>query len=202
MKTRQLLPLILLVCATCTARAHLIDLTLGGFNADNGLPEAYFRLVEQTFFDSAAHGWFDLPEGRQFLNGWVSKYGILNGADYFSTNLFSIGDTPFASISWNLAGQPDSYWLTMIYVAGRTEDGTPWEHIYEVSGDQRFEGEGIVTANGLATISQIAFYGLNVVPDGGTTLLLFGLALATFSVWKYIAFAKQKKEPDEPGSPD
>jgi hypothetical protein len=55
------------------------------------LPEAYFRLVEQTFFDSAAHGWFDLPEGRQFLNGWVSKYGILNGADYFSTNLFSIG---------------------------------------------------------------------------------------------------------------
>ena len=90
----------------------------------------------------------------------------------------------------------------MIYVAGRTEDGTPWEHIYEVSGGQRFEGEGIVTANGLATISQIGFYGLNVVPDGGTTLLLFGLALATFSVWKYIAFAKQKKEPDEPGSPD
>jgi hypothetical protein len=66
------------------------------------------------------------------------------------------------------------------------------EHIYEVSGGQRLEGEGIVTANGLATISQIGFYGL-VVPDGGTTLLLFGLALATFSVWKYIAFAYQKR---------
>jgi hypothetical protein len=45
-------------------------------------------------------------------------------------------------------------------------------------------GEGIVTLEGTVTIMSIAFYGRNVVPDGGATLLLFGFALATLSVWK------------------
>jgi hypothetical protein len=81
-------------------------------------------LNQQTFLDEAAHGWFNLPEGVTYLNGWVSRFGALNGADWFDTDLFS-GDTPFASISWNLAGQPDGFWLTMIHVFGRSEDGTP-----------------------------------------------------------------------------
>jgi hypothetical protein len=178
MKTKLLLPLILFAA---TAQAHLIDLTPGGVNT---LPD-FFWTSQKTFFDSAVRGIFNLPgEPPQFLNGWVSRFGALNGAEWFDTDLFTTDDQRFCSVSWDLANQQDGFWLTMILVEGSTADGTYWAHLYGRSADQLFTGDGIVTLNGEATISQIAFYGLNVVPDTGATLLLFGFALATLSVWK------------------
>jgi hypothetical protein len=179
-KTKLILATLILAA---TAQAHLIDLTPGGHMVSDGIPPAVLRFyLHQRFFDSAAHGWFNLPEGRTYLNGWVSRYGLLNGADWFGTNLFTQGDNAFASVSWNMAGQADGFWMTLILVEGRTDDGIAWENWYHVSPGQRFEGEGIVELNGdrLGTIVSIAFYG-NRVPDTGATLLLFGLALATIS---------------------
>src|SRR6266700_7018600 len=77
------------------AHANLIDLTLGGFNIDQGLPPSFHRLQTQIFFDEAAHGVFGPPP--TYYNGWVSQYGALNGGTYFFTNLFTLGDTPSAS---------------------------------------------------------------------------------------------------------
>jgi hypothetical protein len=179
MKTKLMLPLIILFAVS--AQAHLQDLTPGGFNVDDGLPPAFFRAIEQTFFDSAARGFFDLPEGTTYLNGWVSRFGRLNGADWFDTNLFE-GDTTVASVSWDLANQQDGFWLSTIFVAGIGG----WTHIYGVTGNERFLGEGIVTLDGEHIISQIGFYGLspNNVPDTGATLMLFGLALGGLAIWK------------------
>jgi hypothetical protein len=148
----------------------------------DGIPPAVLHFyLHQRFFDSAAHGWFDLPEGRTYLNGWVNRYGALNGADWFGTNLFTQGDNPFASVSWNMAGQADGFWMTLILVEGQMDDGTAWNNWYQISPDQRFEGEGIVEMNGLrlGTIISIGFFGRNpaMVPDTGATFVLFGLAL-------------------------
>src|SRR6266487_866207 len=112
------------------AHANLIDLTLGGFNIDQGLPPSFHRLQTQIFFDEAAHGVFGPPP--TYYNGWVSQYGALNGETYFFTNLFTLGDTPSASIWWNFNGAPNGYWLSTIDVFGRRADGTPWENIYGV----------------------------------------------------------------------
>jgi hypothetical protein len=169
--------LLLIVCAG-TAHAHLIDLTPGGFDIDQGLPPAFKRLQTHIFFDSAAHGVFDTLEGQQYLDGWVSRFGTLNGGTYFFTDLFG-RDTPTASISWDFDGAPTGYWLTTIDVFGRRADGSPWENIYGVSVGQRFEGIGSVTLDGFTTIMGISFYGLNpaTVPDSADTSALFILGL-------------------------
>jgi hypothetical protein len=149
--------LLILLCAT-VARAQLIDLTPGGFNPDDGLPPAYFQLLEQTFFDEAAHGWFNLPEGLTYLNGWVSRYGELDGGVYFFTNLFRLGDTPSASIWWDFKQTENG--LTMLDVWGRKPDGTAWEHIYAVRRNkQRRSPPVLVTLDGMTFIQSIAFYG-------------------------------------------
>jgi len=94
--------LLLILLSATIARAQLIDLTPGGFNPDEGLPPVYHELINQTFFDEAAHGWFDLPvNGQVYLNQWVSMYGALDGGTYFHTNLFFLGDTPSASVWWD-----------------------------------------------------------------------------------------------------
>jgi len=156
MKTKLII--LLIVGLSTVVRAKLIDLTPGGFNPDQGLPPAYFLLGEQIFFDEAAHGWFDLPGGRTYLNQWVSLYGELNGGTYFFTNLFDLGDTPSASIWWDFRGT--IYGLTMLNVFGRKPDGTPWEHIYGVRHSKRQRSHPVmVTLDGMTIINSIAFYG-------------------------------------------
>jgi hypothetical protein len=153
--------ILLLVVCVGTAHAHLIDLTPGGFDIDQGLPPSFERLQTHIFFDEAAHGFFDLPEGTQYLNGWVSRFGALNGGTYFFTDLFG-RDTPTVSIWWDFTGAPTGYWLTTIDVFGRRADGSPWENIYGVSFGQRFEGIGLNPAT---------------VPDTADTSALFILGL-------------------------
>ncbi len=162
------------------AHANLIDLTLGGFNIDQGLPPSFHRLQTQIFFDEAAHGVFGPPP--TYYNGWVSQYGALNGETYFFTNLFTLGDTPSASIWWNFNGAPNGYWLSTIDVFGRRADGTPWENIYAVPRGDRFlsPGDQIVTLDGIVTIMGISFYGLNpaTVPEKVNTGAILLLAVS------------------------
>ena len=58
---------------------NLIDLTRGGFSPQQGLPPAYFKLIDQTFFDEAAHGVFELPgqppQVRQSMDKYVWRLG-------------------------------------------------------------------------------------------------------------------------------
>lgn len=170
-----------------TARANLIDLTPGGFNAANGLPPAFQRLQTQLFFDEAAFGTFNLPTGPKFFDGWVSQFGVLNGGQYFFTNLFSVSPTASASISWNFNGAPNGDWLSTIDVFTQTPTGTVNENIYGVPWGQRFDGTGTVTIDGTSQINGISFYGLNpaTVTDGGMTLTLFSLSLLAFGYLQY-----------------
>lgn len=163
------------------AHANLIDLTPGGFNISNGIPPAFHRLQTHTFFDEAAHGYFRTPNDTEYFNSWVSRYGALNGGTYFFTDLFDLGDTPSASISWNFDGAPNGYWLSTIDIYGRRADGTAWENIYRVPYGERFTGVAdLVTLDGLTTIMGISFYGLNpaTVPEKVNTGALLLLAVS------------------------
>ena len=154
--------LILLITVTTTF-GQLIDLTPGGFDPEQGLPPAFFQLQEQVFFDEAAHGWFQLPNGQHYFNGWVSMFGELDGGTYFFTNLFVLGDTPSASVWWDFRTL-NNYGLTMINVWGRKPDGTSWEHIYGVRrGLQKMSHPVLVTLDGMTFINSIAFYGSDSV---------------------------------------
>jgi hypothetical protein len=179
MKIKLILAVILL---STTVQAHLIDLTPGGYTGV--ISDEETRLSQQIFLDEAIHGWVDFPfpEGRTYLNGWVSRFGRLNGADYFHTNLFQVADISTAFISWDLSDEPSGLFLTTIRVWGLAPDVglTSWTHLYRVSHDQRFTdlNGGFVTLHEGVTIYSIAFYGLERAPDAGSTILLFGLALA------------------------
>jgi hypothetical protein len=158
---------LLFIAFAANARATLIDLTPGGVNTLT--QDLLDRLNSQVFFDQAVHNWPGVPEG------WVSRFGRINGGTYFFTDLFG-RDTPTASISWNMAGQTDGFWMTMIDVFGRAADGTPWEHVYEVPWRDRFLDLGeIVTVHDDVNIMGISFFGANTIPDTGGTLLLLGL---------------------------
>jgi hypothetical protein len=157
MKIKLLIAILLI--SLCAAKAALVDLTPGGFNAENGLPPAYFKMIEETFFDEAGHGWFQFPEGRRYINGWISLYGELDGGTWFFTNLFTLGDTPGASVWWNLA--PVHYRMAYIHVWGLKPDGSTWEHIYGVRPQDQTRSHGalLVTVDGLTFIQSISFYG-------------------------------------------
>jgi hypothetical protein len=186
MKTK--LALILTLLCLSQARAHLIDLTPGGWSFDQPNPTALHTWFEQVFFDSAARGVFQLPgEQPRFFNEWISRFGALQGAEWFTTDIFE-GDRAFSSISWDMTGEPHGFYVNMIYVVGQDNEGEIWQHIYSVSQDQHYMGEGIVTANRLATIQQIAFAGRIKAPDTGSTLGLFGLGMGA------LAFLRKYKE--------
>jgi hypothetical protein len=178
----------ILIATASVVHANLIDLTPLGFDPAHGLPPAYFELGKELFFDQAAHGVFNLPEGKQYLNGWVSRYGVLNGGQYFFTNLFAIGNSPNAQIWWNFNNSAAGYSLGLIDVFGRKSDGSTWENIYMIPQGERFLSleHQLVTLDGMTTIMGISFYGFHgrsffdkpAVPDSGGTLLLLSLGLA------------------------
>ena len=187
MKTKITL---LLIATATVAHATLIDLTLGGINSNDPLTQrdknAINELFHQRFFDQASHGFFDLPppEGHTFLDRWVSRFGALNGGTYFTVHDFFGHDNTIASVSWDMTGEPHGYWMTLLNVTG-IEDGVLWENIYRVLPDQHFQsfGNQIVRAHEGVTINSVAFYGRNVeVPDTGSTLMLLGIAVTSFTV--------------------
>lgn len=178
---------VILACTAISAQAHLIDLTPDGFSNENPLTQqqqnALIKLFQQQFFDQAAHGFFNLPEGDMFLDGWVSRFGILNGGTFFNVHDFFGLDVDGAGASWDMTGEPNGFWMTMLYVTG-VEDGTLWTNIYRVSFGERFQGDGIVVAHDGVKINGISFYGINV-SDTGTTLVLFLVGLAAVIIaWR------------------
>jgi hypothetical protein len=177
MLTRTAVKLILagLLLGISTLHAALIDLTPGGFSSGDPLPEPFFRLARQVFLDEATPG------------GWVSLYGRIPGGSYFFTDLINNPGSS-AHIWWDFTGQPEGFWLTMIDVFGREADGTSWEHIYGVSGRDRFVDlqHELVTLNGTATIFSISFYGQNRLPDGGGAVVLFGSGLTALFLSRWM----------------
>jgi hypothetical protein len=96
------------------------------------------------------------------------------------------GDGPLSfNVAWNLPLTDPG--LQLDYVFAKDGQGTVGlesgilYHLYEVSFDQRFVGSGTVTIDGSKEISNIRLFGHGAVPgvpDGGTTLMLLGSALA------------------------
>jgi hypothetical protein len=160
---------------TSMARAGLIDLTPGGTPDDFGPPTP---VQIHGFYDEAAFGWFNLPEGRTFLRGWVSRFGILNGGQYFFTDLFTNDPSTVANVWWDFSGT--DYRMLYIDVVGWNDDGTGLvANLYKVVGKNGVIGSGRVTLDGLQNITGISFYGRNpaFVPDSGSTVVLLGLAI-------------------------
>ena len=59
---------------------------------------------------------------------------------------------------------------------GRTSSGDVLFNLYGVPGGQRFTGTGVVDLGGLNPNGFTA-YARNSIPDGGSTVMLMGLAL-------------------------
>jgi len=183
-RRRYALAAIFVLLSPVLAHAHLIDLTPGGFNTDNGFPPQFIQFLKMevrhafTFFDEATP------------NCWVSRYGILPGGTYFSTDL--IGQhTPTANVSWNFSALP-GWSMSRLLVFGRDENGKAWDNLYGVATGFKLSDSGdVVTLHGDEEIFSIAFYGRtprSPVPDSGSTLLLFALfPLASCAVGAYRA---------------
>ena len=154
---KRLTLIFLLAFVSLVQAQDLVDLTPGGFESGHP-PGVFWKLFDPSvhFFDEAAQGWFDTPEGRRYFNEWVSLYGDLDGGVYFFTNLFALHNPRTARIWWNFIYAPQ-YSLGYIHVWGRKSTGVSWEHLYLVR--HQFAGEGPVTLDGATGIQSIAFYG-------------------------------------------
>ena len=179
-------PYLLTLFISTSACANLIDLTPGGTPTDYGPPS---HIAQHGFYDEAAFGIFKLPGGPTFIKGWVSQFGILNGGQYFFTDLFTQPPGPTAHVSWNFGNS--GYWLQYIDVVGFDQTGT-LANLYRVPYGSRLTDEDIVTLNGQMIIKGIAFYGRNPalpIPESGGTfsLLLFAfLCLAAYYAMKWV----------------
>jgi hypothetical protein len=105
---------------------------------------------------------------------------VLNGGTYFFTDLTF--DMTTANVSWDFTGI-DDFSMRWINVFGRDANGDSWGHVYGVGGGEWFDSNGSlpVILNGDAEIWSISFYGrspFTVVPDAGSSLALFGIAVA------------------------
>jgi len=160
--------MILLSCAL-SAEANLIEIV----PPNPGGPSNW---AHATFFDEAAHGWFNTPNGPEYFNGWVSRYGKINGGQFFFTNLFDFAATNTAEIWWDFT--PSPYWLTYVTTWGRGPSGEFLEKTYEVHFTtwEMSAGHEMVNLPDGYEIHSIAFYGTNFVPEPSTpALLAFGI---------------------------
>jgi hypothetical protein len=186
--SKSILAVIFCAAAAVSAHAHLIDRTPGGFNFNNGLPPAFLQLINEEVSNQI--DFFD----EHTRSGWVSQFGVLDGGTYFFTDL-TFGMTT-ANVSWDFTGI-DDFSMRWINVFGRDANGDAWGHVYQVTGGESFVSNGSlpVILNGDAEIWSISFYGrspLTVVPDAGSSLALFGIAVAGlvsyFSFWRLRRF--------------
>ena len=171
MKLKLTLISILLGCVS-SVHATLIDLTPGGFAWNNRAP------VFERFLRDWNHQTTSIIAGANITGNVVDwSHFTLFGPDNFIID----PQGPSASVSWNLANT-EGYWLQYIWVTGEGGDNQITNHLYRVGGLTRFEGDGSVIIDGFNAITNITFLGINnTIPDVGSTLLLFGLAIAAGS---------------------
>ena len=175
-KTNMKTTSLILLATISIANANLIDLTPGGFNVYDGLPQAFIHtIVDQqargqiTFFDSVT------PDG------WVSIFGHLNGGTNFFTSL--IGNPgPTANVSWDFKTLP-GYSMSVLLVEGLGG----WDNLYAVPRGFRFvDLNDEITLHGTLPITSLAFYGRtpsSPVPDTGSTLALMSIGLLGMFVY-------------------
>jgi hypothetical protein len=172
---KSILAVIFCAAAAVSTHAHLIDMTPGGFNFNNGVPPAFLQLINAQVSNQI--DFFD----EHTRSGWVSQFGVLNGGTYFFTDL-TFGMTT-ANVSWDFTGI-DDFSMRWINVFGSDANGDAWGHVYQVGGGEWFDSNGSlpVILNGDAEIWSISFFGrspfTNRVPDAGSSLALFGIAVA------------------------
>jgi len=162
---KTLLALCLLAAATTTLKAKAFD--AGEF------PPLFFDAValrEVDLFDSAT------------IDGWASKYGILNGGTFFTTDLIGAHNPSSSICSWNL---PEGYRMRWIEV-----DGNTGSTFYQIRQDwTNFNSNGSFSAAISGSIYQIGFWGAapNMVPEFDSTIVLFGVAAGALIISSKLA---------------
>jgi VPDSG-CTERM motif len=166
MKTIRIIIVSGALLASSVANAILIDLTPGGF-AWNNRPAVFDKFLRDW-----NHEVTTLIAGAN-INGTTVNWSpfTLFGPANFSI----VPQGPNTNVSWNLTNT-DGYFMQYIWVTSEGGPGQVTDNLYRVRG-ARFEGDGSVIIDGFKTITSIVFLGTNTIPDTGTTLLLFGLAL-------------------------
>jgi hypothetical protein len=146
----------LAVSLAASAQATLIDETPGGFNVNNA-PPLFFQVL-------------DLPQlAGANING---TQVIWSPFEPFGPNEFSIITNGIdASVSWDLTST-NGFFLQYVLLEGIAGI----DHIYRASPPERFEGSGFVSIDEFTHIQAIIFFGTNVVPENGATIILLGFA--------------------------
>lgn len=154
MKVLKIAVAVWLMCL-CNARANLIDVTPGGFQADNP-PQVYLDWIVHTWEVTA----FPVP-----------------------TSLFTVSGigNPSATVSWDMGNTGYTFhWLFVIDSSNPTD-----MNMYHVSRDSVLAGEGAITINGIDDIFAITPYGRlpgEPIPETGSALLLFAIGLVALKI--------------------
>jgi len=166
MKTKLLTMIFASFLFLGTTHADLIDLTPGGFSFANE-PPAFVAFLQEWI-----HGQTVLIAGANIDGNTVTWSPFtMFGPPNFSIDL----QQPNANVSWNLTDTA-GYFTRYIWVDGSGDSNQITDNLYAVTGDFRFDGEGLVTIDGINPITSIAFFGNNV-PDEANTGALFVLAI-------------------------
>jgi hypothetical protein len=187
MKTLKYLALTALALAAFAlpARADLIDLgqrsLMGGLGDPAG--EAAFIEMDQGL----------APGSLTYLQKFDNPGGFDTGMDpavdptHFGVTIIDSGAN--AQVNWDLSNT--GFQLSYVLVKDGVDSETKLQlyHLYGVTADQVFNSNGdqLVTINGSKNISHISFFGMpgNMVPDGGSTVALLGLGLATIGLIRH-----------------
>lgn len=164
----------------------LICLTPGAFVAGTNYQDVYHDFITEsqwlfTFFDEARVLPYTADGVTLDPNGWVSRYGSLNGGSNFFASIEE--NAPSAVVSWDFNNT--DYALSRIYVFGQDSSGLTWESLYTVTATKAFCGTVDLANN--ANIGGIAFYGRTSdmsVPDTALTSLLLGATLVTLTLFR------------------
>jgi len=158
-----------IVLSATLARANLIDLTPGGFDLTKPFP----TVVQQFFGQYGVRpGTMQNLAGANIVNGqpvWspFTPFGPPN----FGLTLNPSGTG--ANVGWNLFGT--GFRGLFVFV----ESSRLIANLYAIPGRFQFNGDGFVEIDGTIPILGVTFAGKSAVPDGGSTLMMLGIAVGT-----------------------